>query len=401
MNDDDLIRTALAERAEATPTHPTPMSDIRGNARMMQRRRWVTTGLAAAAAVAVVAVPAAVLLPGRDRAAGPADTSTTGASDSPTAPSSAPTSTGWNGNDLADLPLGRPPGIDYVDGDTYTGIAGDRTTDPVIKGATAVVPTRGGLLVSKQDATGLAQPAGIQDVWMVDGNGSQRLGVGSPRFALSADGVESAWWLASDDQLSGPGQLYAGVLNTMGEQGAVPLSTPAHRIIDPVGFLPQGTVVTDWSGDTSHRRAEVIGTDGTITPIDGLAQANGVDESHGLVSGRLADGEDGGVVDTQGQVLWHCGCFPGQFSEDGNYVVAWFPMDGFVDTLAILDAQDGHTVAETGISGAADVAWDGDSLLTVVNAADGQAIVRLTTDGTVTRATPIRQHPAYALGTRP
>jgi hypothetical protein len=403
MNPEDLLTDALHDRVERTDYPSTPLSTVTGRAGAIRAHRRRTTALAAAAAVAVVVVPGALWL-GRSPggSAQPGQTLSSG-------PTSSPTDTGATG-DLASLPLGAKPGIDYIVGDTYVTMNGDRITSPAFGTAGTATPVRGGILTAT--APGQMGPFTLSHVALVVDGAAQPLGCGTASFAMSADGVQSAYWLADSCTPGGAGRLYSGVNNTMGDSGPAHTATPSGAIDVPAGIVQQGVVVNDVGGDRGDGpNPLLIGWDGTTTPLDQLRLVGGSDENNDVVSGLLAsESHTGAVVDVStGAVRWRApGWQLGQFSNDGKYVLAQ-RLDASAG-YAILDAVTGTRVVELDPLGdnvlISQIAWDFDDTLLAV-AGDGQqeAIVRFDLQGHATRATATKPVTAgndvYRLATRP
>jgi hypothetical protein len=403
MNPEDMLSDALHDRVEHTDYPSTPLSTVSGRAGALRARRRRTTFLAAAAAVAVVTVPGAAWL-GRSPGSSPrpGHTTSSGPTSSPTEQTSVPPSM-----TLDSLPMGQKPGIDYLVGDTYVTMNGDRITHSLLTKAVAATPGRGGILVATH-----SQLPGMGDVVLETESGDQRLGCGSERFAMSTDGTQSAYWLMDSCTAGSAGKLYSGVNNGMGESGAGYVATPPGSVFEPIGIVRQGTVVNVTKGNTGH--SEIVDASGSGAPIPGLALAGGSDENNDVVSGQVAgDSETGIVVHASTGVP--VASFPswtmGQFSPDGKYVLGVQRGDGVPDTYAIFDALDGRRV--TDVSGGtlasrfvSDPVWDfNDTLLAPAGGADGSAIVRIDLQGNWTLATPIvHGHvftAGYRLATRP
>jgi hypothetical protein len=193
----------------------------------------------------------------------------------------------------------------------------------------------------------------------------------------------------------------------MGESGPGYVATAPGETVEPVGILPQGTVV-----DTP--RAKIVDGSGHTSNVAALVTAGGSDENHDVISGQLvSDHTTGAVVNaSSGTVLWRAaGWGLGQFSNDGRYVLGVQPADGSPDTYAVFDAATGRRITTFSLGSIAprfvgSPAWDiNDTLLAAVTANRTSAIVRIDLDGRVTRATPVvdvsGQHLGYRLATRP
>jgi hypothetical protein len=406
MNPEDLLSETLRDRVDRTDYPSTPMATVSTRARAIRsRRRGRTTVVAAAAAVAVVAVPGAIWL-GHSPGGSPQPTDTT---------SSAPTSTATadqNPAVLTSLPQGKAPGIDYLAGDTYVTMNGNRITSPDFAEALTATPVRGGILIAKSSPPAVARAhGGLAPLYLVANGTSQSLGCGSDRFAMSTDGVQSAYWVADSCAPGGTGKLYSGVNNTMGESGAGYVATPAGSVYEPIGIVPQGTVVNVTRGDKV--RSEIVGASGSVTPVAALAYAGGSDENNDVVSGQIAGDPATGIVvhaSTGVPVAYFPGWQLGQFSNDGKYVLGYQPGDGVgTDRTAIFEAATGGMVVELPSSPLAITlgrsVWDfDDTVLATATGDNGSALVRFDLRGNVTRATPMANGSyadSYRLATRP
>jgi hypothetical protein len=402
-NTEDLLTRTLHERTERTAYPATPVSTVAARARGVRARRRRTSALAVAATLAVVAVPGAVWL---SRSPDSSSEPTV----APSTTSSATTSTALP-TSLADLPFGHRPGIDYLRGDTYLDMNGGRIQDPSLTTATAATPVRDGLLFALPGET-----PDRADLWIHTTNGDQRLGCGRDHFAMSADGVVSAYWVMDSCNPDSAGKLYAGVANIMGEGGPGFVRTPASMMIDPVGIQTEAVVVNAWHGQDPAAELIDIGT-GRATPLSALRIVTGSDENNRVVSGELAGqpvgqvGESAVVDARTGAVEWRSAWQLGQFSDDGKYVVGLRSGNGSADSYAVFDAATGAKVsdlAQWSPGWITQLAWDSnDTLLAVVHDGQGQtAIVRFDLNGHITRATPVREQKhasveVYRLATRP
>jgi hypothetical protein len=318
MNPEDLLKNALHDRVERTDYPSTPLSAVAGRAGAIRARRRRTTLLAAAAAVGVVIVPGAIWLGhSPDSSPHPGQTTSSGPTSNPTEQTSVPPSI-----HLDALPLGEKPGIDYLAGDTYVTMHGDRTTSPAFGTAGTATPVRGGVLVAEARPAGRIGVFRLSHLALVVNGTAQPLGCGSERFAMSTDGVESAYWLMDSCTAGSAGKLYSGVNNTMGESGGGNVATPSGSVYEPIGILRQGTVVDVTRAKAEH--AAIVDSSGSTSPIAALAYAGGSDENNDVVSGQLAGNPDtGAIVDApSGAVKVRVpGWVLGQFSLDGKYIL--------------------------------------------------------------------------------
>lgn len=407
MTTEDLLTRTLHEVTEHTDYPSTSLATVARRARVVRGRRRRTTALAAAAAAAAIVTPGALWL---NRSPGSSSEPTV----APTATPSPTASTGPSGS-LSDLTSGRDPGIDYLDGDTYVGMGGGNLTDPVLRRASTVSLGRGGLLVAQYPTL---PDDRIGDLLQQSDQGDQRLGCGAARFAISADRVESAYWVMDSCTTGSAGRLYTGSNNTMGEAGPTPAATPAGLVVQPIGFVRQG-VVADL-GTPNHaddRGVWIYGPQGGPTRVPGLSTAGGTDQSDDLVAGQLASDPGTGIVvhaSSGVPVAYVPGWTLGQFSPDGKYVLGRQPHHGEPDAYAVFDATTGDKVTDVGMTAGGgllvrQVAWDVDDTVLAV-ASDGRssddAIVRFDLHGHATLATQPKpaadpSFPVYRLATRP
>jgi hypothetical protein len=410
MTAEDLLTRTLREVTEHTDYPSTSLATVAARAHSLRARRRRTAALAAAAAVAAVAVPGAVWLGhSPDTSPGPSHELSSGPTTGPTVSTSRPPIDG-----LDALARGAKPGIDYADDATYVDMNGTHGRSGALRKARSVTPVRGGLLV--------ALPTNLPDgrigaLELLTDHGDQGLGCGASRFAMSADGVESAYWVMDSCTTGSAGRLYTGVNNTMGEAGPSYVDTPAGRVVEPVGFTSQGVVVTRSRPDYGDAQVLIYGPAGGPTRIPGLGTAGGTDQSHDLVAGQMASDPSTGIIvhaATGVPVSYIPHWTLGQFSPDGKYVLADQSRNGPIpDGVAIFDVATGHKVAELGVGGFAtqlgQFAWESDrSVLAVAQdwTARRDAIVRFDLQGHATLATTPKQEvdqsfPVYRLATRP
>jgi hypothetical protein len=399
MNTEDLLTDVLHDRVERTDYPSTPLSTVAGRAGAIRSRRRRTTALAAAAAVALVTVPGAIWL-GRSPGgtARPGQTLSSGPTSSPSEQTSAPA-----GPALQDLPQGAEPGIDYLVGDTYVAVNGDRISSPTFAHAETAMPARGGILAAVPPGAGMNDRPDGTPVYLVSGGSAQKLGCGADRFAMSTDGVESAYWLADSCAVgSSHGSLFSGVNNTMGEAGPGSVASPVGAVYSPIGIVRQGVVVNDVGTDRSLKAPAIIAPDRT-TPLVQLQEAGGSDENNDVVSGQLAgDSSTGAIVDASTGVvrLRVPGWILGQFSMDGKYVLGIQRTDSLLgDNYAVFDTASGHRLIA--FAAQSDPVWDtNDTLLSIGRGTDTVAIVRIDLQGSWSRATPIVHSASYWAGYR-
>ncbi|HET9499760.1 MAG TPA: hypothetical protein VFO98_05835 [Marmoricola sp.] len=367
----DLSRTLDEHATEATGA--IELQDVRHHAHQLRRatqRRWAT-GLAAAA-VLVVAVPAALLLPG-DETTGPVDPSPT-----PTAvPDKLPEPTRTSAPDesvLAELPAGAGPNWPYL----HEGqVQFSNGATAALPGGAAAVKTfvnyRGGWLVA-DDATATT-------TWYDNTGAAVRSGRGLS-IVTSSDALRVGYLMADRAHLGDTTGMAEG------EQ-----TWPTPGVLDGlVGFVRDGLVVTAGGGDV-----RLLAWDGTTKAVAHLQAATASSDAADLVGG-LVDHDQGAVVDlSTGRALWTEGWRPLAFSPDGHLLAA-VPLadNGDPSELAILDARTGATVARTALVTnriylRGTPVWEDETHLLFVadsGPTPAEAILRMGTDSGLERATP-------------
>ena len=389
MKPEDLLADTLRDRTEQTDYPSTPMLTVAARARAIRARRRRTTILAAAAAVAVVAVPGAVWLGSSpDGARPPSHQLSSGPTSSPTT-----SSAGFHAipEQLAAVP-------DLIQGRTFHGTYGDVT---VPADAGTATPVRGGLLVS--------QPTSLVGALYADGtlgrlsllgdHTRQEVGCGAARFAVSADRVLAAYWVANSCSQPGTGgTLYAGAINTMNGAGPVHWSTPPGVVEVPIGFVGSSVVVDRLRTDGTLAGVWLEAPGRAPVAVPGLSVAYDVDPN-GHVAGT--GGGRSRVVDTgTGQTV---GLAP-----HGWRLVSFSPSGDLAGTPD--GSGDGTAYAfiagNGGFAGAVPpplpaglrvtgVGWDlSGAMLLVASDGTDSAVLRLDRDGTLTRATTVAADPS-------
>ena len=371
-HDDDterLLRGALQDKAEAAESTLT-FDDVRRGAEVRRRTGRRTGVLVAAAVLVAVGTPTAFLLrPGDDQ---PSPTPSPSLSTNPTPTPSSTATDQPASRGLSTVPRGPRPGIAYLlDGVVHEP---DGSTQALPAAATDVVrfaPYHGGWIVL-DSVGGLAQYDNTGHVVRQGGQESA--------LAVSADQLQTAFLFE--------GHLYVGISNGMGDgEVDVTVGDAAHLI----GFL-RDRVVYSLSG-----HLYTVDGNGNRTVLPGASLADAASSNGDLLVGRV-DGGSKVVAASTGRVLWtDPQWFAGPFSPDGRYLAAYqTATGGEFETVAILDARTGAVVARTqldGIEVLPDVppaAWDtDDSLLIPYRGPGAWAVLRLATDGTMTRATRV------------
>ncbi|MFC4786953.1 hypothetical protein ACT8ZV_20935 [Nocardioides sp. MAHUQ-72] len=386
-----LLSDALHARVDHASYEPTPMADVVGTARALRHRQRRNAGLAAAACVVVLTVPAGLLL-SHDGGTGPGPSDHTSSS----TPTPARTS-------LEDLPRGAGPRVAYAVGDTYVASDGSRLRVPVETGISAITPYHGGFLVADDRAF-----EGTVGLHLLDGTGAEVDGwcsAGSP--VVSGDLMQTAWLSLECDSSAGvtSATIHRGISSGMGEGEATQTVDPA---VDPgadpnvqlVGLSGEDVVYTSMFGDG----AWVTDLQHPPRRVPGLVRASAVDATTGLVGGALS-GRVGAVVDpSTGEVTMRVpGRLPVAFSPDGRYV-ATLGMTSATRGLSIVDVTTGEQVAELAdLSGdVRQVAWEDDThLVASVRQGPRAALVRTDVTGRLELATPALGGRDFVLAARP
>lgn len=409
-NGEDKLRNALSQRSDVMADSQLDFDAMHQQARGIRRRRRIGTGVAAAAVLAVIAVPTTLMInrTGDDSAPPPA---TTGTADPTPAPSGTATDNA-NGGDgqpwpdkaaalkaLKELPQGADPQVDYVYGDQVHTSFGDTLDLPDTDyDASAVAAYHGGWMLATEDSNDSHGDAVIRQF---DAQGQQvETTPGTAEFVVSNDGTRLAWWTwnKQDDH----GELHVAGASGMGEGDGQAFDTGGSSYVVPLGFVSGDEVAYLATDDGASVR--IVDGNGDVRDLDGLVGGVSTDSVNGRVAGQVGAG--GGwtaaVYDANsGEELWHKdGWTLGRFSPDGKYVIGF---EGEADPMkiAILDAATGDVVTEVdlladyGLNHDA-VVWEEDSVLVSAFVMDGTdrephagALLRIGLDGDVERATAV------------
>lgn len=381
----DRLRDALHQRAETMPGAglgaPISLEAVQGRAGRIRRRRRVAAGIGVAAVLVVVA-PLGVVASGglgtEERRPEPA---------APVVPSDEPVGDlDFTGRGLA---AGDETTVPWIDVRRGVVVAGDLVVDGVA-GPRDALRWDGGLLVTGDagdarlhvlDEAGrpLAEPVDL--VAAVDGV------VGAP----SRD--EVAW--VEEDGAGGQRAVVAPDGDVLGGE-RLTVALPDLGGFSPVGIGPDGLVLEARSPDG---RASVVlaGRDGSLSTVDGLGGAVGVDPATGAIAGSTAgDRPCAVVVSPDGEPLRAADCSLAlrAMSPDGRWLLATgSDADGLGDrSMSVLDTATGEVQvtwrSRTGPP--ADLthrAWeDDDTVLAAVHQGEEATIVRFRLDGSVERA---------------
>jgi hypothetical protein len=362
----DLLNDTLHERVDHRDLPSTPMGDVVTRARRLQRRRRIRNGVVAAAVVAVLATPFVIDATNRP-STGP----------EPADPSSTEPAPRVR---LADVALGDPPAVPWLDGSDYVAADGTRTTLPVSDLMDAT-PYRGGFLAASYGNGRITLFDGrLQPVW-------QRCGV--PVFAVSHGGTRTAY--AAGDCRTQQTTLHLGP--TDGAGGELTQTMPLDRAT-PFGIVGDAVVTSSYN----EGPAQLVEFDGRPVDIEQLREAHDVEERSGLVTGQLAGGirerSTGAVVElATGAVRWSVlGWNLQAFSPDGSMVVG-VRLSAPTESagVGVFDTATGEPLHEFAMPTDFrfnQVAWEDDAhLLLATTQGRTQALLRSTLDGAIQRAT--------------
>lgn len=407
-NGADKLRDTLSQRSEVMSDSHVDFTAMQQQAKGIRRRRRIGTGVAAAAVLAVIAVPTTLMLDGTrdDSAPGPATGSS--AAPEPTTPTdrlTTPPGEGdgsWPDRDAAlaaleGLPQGADPQVDvFHDGQVRTA-AGDTLDVPQTDAdVETIISYHGGWLLATQDSNSMYGDATVRQF---DAQGDEVNAIpGTATFAVSNDGTRAAWWT-----YGASGELHVAGVSGMAEgDGMVHETGPGDYVI-PIGFVADGEVVYQATGKKSPT-VKVTDFAGNERTIDGLFSAESTDETNNRIAGRTDSGGTwrSAVVDAAtGEEVWHKdGWTLGRFSPDGEYVIG-FSGDADPMRIGILDADTGDVVAEVDLLhdyglNHVQVVWEEDSVLVSAFVMDGTdaephagALLRIGLDGSVERASSV------------
>lgn len=387
---EDRLRQSLRTRADRTTYEPTPVLDVARRARELRRKRRTTSLLSAAAAVLALGVPTGVVLALDD---GP------GRTPAPAGPAEGPT---VRIGRLSTLPAGARPAVDYVIGEVYVFAAGGRTELDVGPGGVRdAAPFPSGVVVTTN-----TNAVGIADHLYFGRDGElDYSGCGGEEFALSSDGRLAAyvnpgrgcdswrrplltWGPTADQEVSG--SLTETEVGTADGQRVEPVGVTADRTLydvsDPASGEPAGVYVT--------------GESGPPVEVTGIVRATTWDPITERVAGCTADDRCVVVDERDGSVLLalDAGEEALSFSPDGRHLATVTGAGAPSATVRVRDSRTGELVVTlAGDDAAAQgdpaaVAWEDSShlLLSRVDP-DGEALVRLGIDGTLSLATSLHK----------
>jgi hypothetical protein len=390
---DELTRQLHAQ-VEQWHNAPLTLDDVQGKARTIRRRRAALTSGIAAAAILALVVPVGLALddPAGNRPSPAAPNTTEAVEPSPNPDGTFPLT--------LDVPEGEVPTTGYIAFDDQQLVTPDGTID-LPGDFVQIAPYDGGWVGIRGGDYGTT---GTQVVTLDADFRETSAVLGGSALAISADGSRVAWVEAR-----GSGDDWT-VVNAPTD-GSDPIRTPTTRDTQVEGFLADDAVATSRfenpDDDYSYGQATPEGEFDAI-PLGGYQYVGGVSETSGLVAGQtkfLGDSTCSEVrnTDTAQPRLVFGTCdhrLSGDFSPDGRWLIGYASYyDMGSPTLAILDAATGDVLveyvssrkpAEAAMVHAA--TWeDDDTLLAVVEQGGQQGVLRLEADGAATRVSDVRE----------
>ena len=376
MNSDDHLYRALQQQADQIQEGPLTMSDIKGKARSIQRRRNLAAMAGAAAVVAVLAPIGVIAMNNGDNNPIPPSSSGT-----PTTTPSTPTPSETPPAGTVDLIVagasdGAAPQVSWLQGKTLHTYSGQ--TFDLGRVYHDVVAWHGGWLAIGNG--GAVEIAG-------DGSITRNFD-GGYRFAVGVDGTQLTWF---ED-----GKLMTGIPSGMGE-GTQSVDIPSGSHADPIGYVSTGQVVFNQNDPNGDSSVWVTDFQGNPQRLQHAIKAGGTSQTTGVVSVETSISDYGSCWEVRdlsaGSVVAKtCDFTLGQFSADGKYVIGWPAyMDGLGPReVAILDAKTLKPVvsyfAPNSTAGwISQSVFDGDNpeLIATVFEANAWHLVRLGLDGSI------------------
>jgi hypothetical protein len=380
---DRLTRTLRDRATDAPHGAPIGFDDVRSSARRIRRRQRVTTGLAAAAVLAI-AVPVGLTTLDTPRADGPVAPASN--APSPSAPSSTdpapgptPTQQGpfKTALTLDGAEAGAAPAVTFLRDRTVVTPEGGQQELPAAYDT--IAPYRGGwLAVERREGT----PYVVQ----IDAQGSVvRAEPGGDSIAVSTDGLELSWVEGQT--------LFLDSTNGHSE-APTSLHLPVKQAT-PVGFVSAGSVVFRADGPKPKYSVTNFAEPPLMMDVMGLRAVNqtqgllGVQTSYNLDNGtscwKVATNRPGDPEPKS------CDWTIQAFSADGEHLVGYpSGTDGLGSgSVALLDSRTMDVVARfdrpgQGVTFVNDVVWEDDShVVASLYEADAWHLVRLGLDGTI------------------
>ncbi|HET6154685.1 MAG TPA: hypothetical protein VFE15_17215 [Marmoricola sp.] len=382
MNDLNDALTRQADRFVTDGGTNLDLDQVLARAGEIRRGRRLRASLVMAAVVLAVAVPVGITnLLGNDDSSDPTAPTTQGPSVPPSPSPTATKAPARTISALSRIPLGAKPDHSYVELGIIHDVDGTTTQLPAAASdrLAGITPYLGGYLVANGDTS---------TVTLYDGSGKVvKSGPGSSYFVTTSDGVETAYVM--------DGKLYSNSGSGMGNgDGAV---GPVPAGASPIGYLPGDLLLYETGKATAAGAPELALTSGDLGhDLDSLSTVKATDDINDRVGG-IAHGRGTVFSLTTHRAVWSSPDWePVAFSNDGRFVAAVNLSDDDPRKIAILDADNGRPVASADL-GAKDVEVNagpvfddsGNLLVVALEASGKEAILRLSPDNRLDRATSI------------
>jgi hypothetical protein len=380
MNSDDHIHRALQQQADQIHEGPLTMSDIKGRARSIQRRRTLAAAAGAAAVVAIIAPVGVIAMNNGDK--NPAQPSTNSVNPTlPTQTSGAapvytvdlkPPAEGTTGAEVG-VPIWMQGSISDVHGSTID----------------VGMPVRSFVQDANGNWAGMTMDNGHWS-WTSFGNtGAVEASEQSDndRVAVTPDGQSFAWISKVAPDSPAPKQWQLTLAGPHAKVWNLDLQDNSGAFV--VGILPDWSVVYAIGGD----KVMIAHQDGNISRLPGAISARSASTATGLIAAETKYNDDGtscwALMDASGdRKVESCDYALGQFNADGSRIVGQDSgADGNPGRLYQLDTSSLEPLATfkapQGAGFWSDTAWNGDTLLALVYDYPSQTwnISFLSTDG--------------------
>ena len=397
-DDERALNRALHGHVDPLTDSPLGLDDVQGKARVVRRRRQLAAGAALAVAAAVIVPTAVIATRGLDDGQGPgpatesATSTPTGASESPGPEPSQPEPTKRAPIDIAALPVGDAPKIDWAEGADVHRADGSTVAGVLPEGTTGLAPLGDGWVVATRDGEGNgfarfvpADGMAAQVLFELDGHlTTSPLGEvvaftqpdgqvkimqdgGADNFSMApmtATGPYDTVAVTSEDcrEAEPEGGGCTVLVNAVGEEPGAWFTT-SHGIVDRLG----GPIVrlTAWSAE---RYAGITRFNDDLTTCSSVRDAESGDEVWKTCDNRVVDFSPTGAAALGiGSV--------GSGNGEGQ-ITLLDAADGSIFVDLVADEQ--HQVFAT------QWAWEDDShVLVVVREGLDWSVVRLGTDGSL------------------
>ncbi len=380
MNDlDQELGNALRHRAESMSSAPLAFDDVRGKATSIRRRRRVASGLAVAAAVAVI-VPTAFIASKAGNSDGPLP-----ATQAPTVSDTAdptPTSSPVMGDDphalgVTDLPTGAPPAVEVLEGNQVSAVATTQEATVSRRGDGVVVEAGGRTFGPYPSSYGLTvNAAGTAVAWSTD----------EGDVMVWADGAEEPFTLAG----FGPtGVRVVAVTGTDCLRGKA--SDCEYFVSHYAGTEPESLRISGDGGSSNvdPDRSLLAVRDATDSGLVlGITEFD--DTRPGTCSAVLEPAQSGSTP-----LLHTCEYALDEFSPDGSYVLASDTYgDGFGSGVIAIFETAGDRISYRltrgpGMVAYNDAVWEDETHVLFTRYQDGDwSIVRMDVNGALEYAIP-------------